>query len=59
MRSVTEDENTLKDIALQITFWKALTRHMKCSPSKGAGRKIVLSSVREFGLSDLVRPRAI
>ena len=56
---MTEDENTLKDIALQITFWKALTRHMKCSPSKGAGRKIVLSSVRGFGLSDLVRPRAI
>lgn len=59
MRYVTEDENTLKDMALQITFWKALTRRMKRSPSKGAGRKSVLSSERGFGLSDLVRPRAI
>lgn len=56
---MTEDENTLKDIALQITFWKALTRRIKCSPSKGAGRKSVLSSMRRFGLSDLIRPRAI
>lgn len=59
MRYVIEDENTLKDIALQITCWKALTRYIKCSPFKGARKKRVLSSVRGFGLSDLIRPRAI